>query len=315
MYKIGVLVLDLNRSDDTIACIGRIVHLNDNSISVSVLVNGSDDLHKQKIFSSFGDNPAVDLHYSNINLGFTGGMNYLFQKLVESGSVPKYLLLLNNDALIEKNTLYELSVVMDQDETIAIATPTVVSFEDNSKILEAGIRFYPWLMQHFPVNSGRRFEVSGNEAATIRTTVANGTCMMVQAEVFSNLGGFDNSFFAYFEDWDLCLRALAQGYSVVHVHNAVVAHKGSATTGKNTVLYQFLICRNRYLIAKKHLPIPVFFLLFIPYYMIRVITKSVLLLVDGNLAGLKGYGLALCWIVAPAKYREMLFPDVSRPHK
>jgi len=315
VYKTAVLVLDLNRSDDTIACVDRIVHLNDKSISVSVLVNGSDDLHRQKIFSSYGENPAVELHYSKINLGFTGGINYLFQHLLESGSPPKYLLLLNNDALIEKDTLYKLSAVMEQDERIAIATPTIVSFEDNSRVLEDGICFYPWLMQHFSMNSGKQFEITGSEVASTPTTVANGTCMMIQADVFRNLGGFDNSFFAYFEDWDLCLRVLAQGYRIVHVHNAVVAHKGSATTGKNTVLYQFLICRNRYLVANKHLPLPVFLLFFIPYYTIRVIAKSILLLVEGNLSGLKGHALALCWIVAPVKYQDRLFPDVSRPNK
>ncbi|MCZ6804924.1 MAG: glycosyltransferase [Proteobacteria bacterium] len=109
-------------------------------------------------------------------------------------------------------------------------------------------------MQHTPLNAGKKLSI--HEISSAREVpIVNGTCMILQIEVFKKLGGFDESFFAYFEDWDLCFRTRDLGYRILHVPEAIISHHGSATTGKNTLIYQFLMTRNRYLIARKHLPL------------------------------------------------------------
>lgn len=311
MYKISVFVLDLNRSEDTIECVNRVLEFNDNSVRVNILINGSNYINRKNITDHFESCNRVNLYHSNTNLGFTGGVNYLLQRVVDHEKLPDYILLLNNDAFVYRDTLEVLKGFMDSDPSIGIASPTVVSASDNRTIVEDGIRIYPWLMQHHPLGSGKDINQARSRASS-EMLVANGTCMLVRTGIFTKLGGLDEIFFAYFEDWDLCLRARKTGHLTVHVPEAVVSHKGSATTGKQSVLYQFLLTRNRYLIARKHLPVQIFAAIFLPYFLVsRVLIKLIMLISARNINGIKGLGMALCWIIAPDNHRSKFWPNIN----
>lgn len=312
MHEVSVFVLDLNRSEDTIECVGRVLAHNEGSVLVHILMNGSDANNREKITSRFKDHSAVFLYHSRVNLGFTGGVNYLFKSLRDSGRVSDYILLLNNDAFVYNDTIDILERAMESDAGIGIACPSVVSSDDDKTIIEDSIRFYPWLMQHQPVNSGKNLDAVPRRPGSCDMPVANGTCMLIRSDVFLKLNGLDDRFFAYFEDWDFCLRAREKGYRTVHVSASLVSHKGSATSGKHTLFYEYMLCRNRYQVARKHLPLPVFIFVFFPYFLVsRVVLKIIILGSGNNLSGVKGLCLALCWIASPVRFKEKFQPEVN----
>ena len=80
-----------------------------------------------------------------------------------------------------------------------------------------------------------------------------GTCLAVRADCFRALGGLDERFFLYHEDFDLCLRAREAGWGITLVEEARVAHRvgGSAFQDRRTFVLRFEESR-RQLIEKHH---------------------------------------------------------------
>lgn len=304
MVNVSVLVLDLNRADDTIECVNRVLASDNVTINVYVLTNGSHTSHRDKIARCFAGDKRVLLHHSPVNLGFTGGMNCLYRQVISQSEIPDYLLLLNNDAFVFPETVTAMQQVLDRNPQSGIACPTVVSVTDNDMIMESGLHVSLWLMQQRPLHAGKRLMNLG--ATEVRSMpVANGTCMLIRTSLYTRLGGLDDRYFAYFEDWDLCLRARNSGSMTVLVPAAIVSHRGSATTGHQSGLFCYLMTRNRYCLAYRHLPLPVFIGVFLPYFLCsRVVFKLLQLMLERNREGIHGVFMALGWILAPSVYRD-----------
>ena len=80
-----------------------------------------------------------------------------------------------------------------------------------------------------------------------------GAGMMVRAEVFNQVGLFDERYFLYLEDVDLCFRAKIKGIKVTYIPNAVMYHKNAQSTGLGSSLQDYFLTRNRMVFAHKFL--------------------------------------------------------------
>jgi GT2 family glycosyltransferase len=83
---------------------------------------------------------------------------------------------------------------------------------------------------------------------------ATGCAMLVRSEVFDIVGFFDEAYFAYSEDADLCLRARANGFTIVHNPRALVTHYPSAATIKNEGKWfrDYYVTRNSFMFGRRH---------------------------------------------------------------
>lgn len=79
-----------------------------------------------------------------------------------------------------------------------------------------------------------------------------GACLLIRRTLFEALGGFDERFFVYYDDVDLCARAKGLGYRVVHFTGAQVYHLGGGTTANAKARRLFYLLRSRMLYAGKH---------------------------------------------------------------
>ena len=83
-----------------------------------------------------------------------------------------------------------------------------------------------------------------------------GAFLLIRRSLFEELGGFDERFFVYFDDVDLCLRARRAGWEVVHFAGAEAYHRGCGTTDRVRDLRLFYALRSRIQFAAKHFPAP-----------------------------------------------------------
>ncbi len=79
-----------------------------------------------------------------------------------------------------------------------------------------------------------------------------GAFLMIRRDLFAALGGFDERFFVYYEDVDLCLRAREAGYAVRHLAGPSARHLGQGTTRQARARRLFYILRSEILYAGKH---------------------------------------------------------------
>lgn len=165
------------------------------------------------------------------NLGFGAACN-----LAASKSAGRHLLLLNPDAWIAEGSLLRLVEALEADERLAVAAPCL-SYPDGS----------PQFVWAPPVGvlgeaiqrCRNRFEKAGWNhdllPRLLKPCVGAGwytaACLLVRRSAFDEVGGFDEGFFLYFEDADLCLRLRQAGFRQREVAGAQAWHVRGALTG------------------------------------------------------------------------------------
>src|SRR5271165_3020088 len=154
---------------------------------------------------------------STENRGFGAGCNLAAQ--LASG---RYFLFLNPDTRFLNDVLQELFQFLENHPSVAVAGPLVVDVADTVQF-EAG-RSLPTLfnefLQHgtlafrFPKGAwtSRPYLSCWDHLSTREVETVLGACMLVRSDVFRGVGGFDETFFLYSEDLDLCCRIRKAGH-------------------------------------------------------------------------------------------------------
>jgi GT2 family glycosyltransferase len=304
-------VLDLNASADTIRAVRSVLNSGSPVHRVLVLMNGSTPEHREAVRGELSANEVVSVYESLVNLGFAGGVNHLFRKLTEQVTMPSLVLLLNSDAEVEPQTIERLSRAVLEDGRVGIAGPRVLRMGTEREIAADGAAVIPWLMQQRFRHAGRRdSEVKAGPPR--RVPFVAGTCMLVRTSLFRQLNGFDERYFAYFEDWDMCLRAEQLGFECRHVPGAIAWHESQKTQGSRRRFFHFLMTRNRWLMAQAHLSPGVRWLVFFPYFVgVRVLANFLRNLFKGDIDSAYGVALGIMWLAAPARLRSRFWPRLA----
>lgn len=165
------------------------------------------------------------------NLGFGAACN-----LAAAKSAGRHLLLLNPDAWIDEESLRRLAAALESDERLGVAAPCL-SYPDGSPqfVWAPPVGVLGEAIQRFR----NRFEEAawnhGRLPRLLKPCVGAGwytaACLLVRRAAFDDIGGFDERFFLYFEDADLCLRLRRAGFRLREVPGARAWHVRGASTG------------------------------------------------------------------------------------
>lgn len=263
MEAISIVILNFNGKSDTLDCINSF-HKNAISYNASIIVvdNGSRDDSVSAIKSKF---PEVIVLENNTNLGFSQGNNVGIDYAIKQGAT--YILIINNDTLLDKNLFKELLKVIKSDNLIGIAVPKIYfakGFEfhkDRYKKDELGnvIWYAGGIMDWNNVIGFHRGvdQVDRGQYEKIEeTTFATGNCMFVKKEVFEKIGFFDKRYFLYYEDNDFSMRVKKAGFKIMYSPKACIWHKNASSSGgSGSSLQDYYITRNRLLFGMRYAPI------------------------------------------------------------
>lgn len=251
--SVWVVTINWNGLDDTLACLESLQRsrLGGTRLEVLVIDNNSHIDPTAPIASRF---PAVRVVRAPRNLGFAGGCNEGSHIAIGGGA--DYVLLLNNDTLVDPDAVERLVAYAEAHANVAAVAPLICYADQPEVVWFAGARAVLSLghFQHRFLNRPR----SEVRHAPFTTDYLTGCCMLIPRSVVDKLGLFDDEFFAYFEDAEFCLRARAQGYDVACVPTAVIWHKESASTrrdlteGTTSPLKHYLCARNRIVAVARH---------------------------------------------------------------
>lgn len=222
---VSVIIANWNKAQLTITCVQRLLqHIPVDRSEVIVVDNGSDPAEVERLRTALGP-LRVRLIELNTNLYFGEANN-----IGAEAALGKYLLLLNNDTLVEPNFLEPLLSAMKAPKAAA-AGPRFI-YEDGS-LQEAGAYLTPesWSVQH-----GKREPSWATIAGPGLHVVdyCSAACLLIEKSVFLNAAGFDPLYDpAYFEDADLCLRLRSQGGYTYFSSESSVVHLESKTSGES----------------------------------------------------------------------------------
>ena len=191
------------------------------------------------------------------NLGFAAGYNQAISQ-VDS----EYVVLLNSDVEVTPNWLDPLINYMDRHPEVAACQPKILSWkakQDGKQVFEhAGAAGGHMDKLGYPYCRGRimdYIEEDKGQYDTIESCFwASGACMCVRAEIYEELDGLDEDFFAHMEEIDLCWRLNARSWWVACVPKSVVYHVGGASLNYGNPRKTFLNFRNNLLMIYKNAP-------------------------------------------------------------
>ncbi len=235
--KISIVILNWNGRQHLKKCLLSIKEISYAPLEVIVVDNSSSDNSAEMVKKEF---PEVVLVLNQKNLGYSGGNNIGIKK-----STGEYVFILNNDTQVSKDFLDPLVSVMEQDATLGCVQPKLL-YGSNHNLLNAVGSYFTstGFLYHYGYRKRENLR-QYNVPLTIYS--AKGAAMLLRKSALKKIGLFDEDFFIFFEETDLCHRLWLAGYKVVYVPNSIIYHYEAVDTSKQMGDYtrNFLSFRNR----------------------------------------------------------------------
>jgi N-acetylglucosaminyl-diphospho-decaprenol L-rhamnosyltransferase len=226
---LAVQIVNFNTREHLVPCLSSITAgLAQTAIEHRVLVleNGSDD-DLGDLRERFG--PAVEFHDSEINLGFGGGHNLLARH-----TTAPYLCFVNPDCVVPGGAVFERLLACFADPEVAAAGPMLLDGDGRPQRWDHGELH--GLRARISNGAGEAYwrpRWSRADAAWV-----SGAFLTIRRAVFERAGGFDERYFLYKEEEDLCLRIRRDGGRVVYEPAAQVTHIGSVVAKRRPELFR-----------------------------------------------------------------------------
>ena len=169
--------------------------------------------------------------YLEKNLGFAGGNNEGIKK-----AKGTYVILLNNDCIVDKDWLTELVKVAEGDEQ-AFAVGSKVYLQQTNKIQNAGIQMFEdgYGRDIGAIVVGHKQDYAEDKGQYDRERETYAACAVAahyRKSILDKIGLLDDTFFMYYEDVELAERARMHGYKILYAPKAVVHHDHAASSGE-----------------------------------------------------------------------------------
>ena len=219
--QISISIINLNGKDYLGQCLDSIKNLNypEDKLETIVIDNGSSDDSVNFIKSNY---PLVKLISNDKNMGFAFANNQ-----AAKAANGDYIAFLNNDTRVDKNWLIELLRPIYKNKEVVASGSKVLSIDGKNIDFVGGMINFEG--KGFQIDYGVPVE-KDNYGQYRYLPFVNGGAMLVERKIFLGAGGFDEDFFAYYEDVDFGWRLWVLGYKIVFAPESIVYHHHHGTS-------------------------------------------------------------------------------------
>jgi GT2 family glycosyltransferase len=248
--KVAIVILNWNGQNYLSKFLPSVLATAYENMVVIVADNGSTDGSVSFLESQF---PQVKLICFNENRGFAKGYNMALAQVQAD-----YYAIINSDIEVQPGWLTPIINLLEQDKLNAACQPKLLSY-NNKKLFEYAGGAGGWLDSFgYPFARGRIFDICEEDKGQYDTTESvfwvTGAAMVIRSNVFHELKGFDEYFFAHQEEIDLCWRMQLTGYKLYCCPTSVAYHVGGGTLPRGNSLKTYLNFRNNQIMLYKNLP-------------------------------------------------------------
>ena len=244
--RVSIVIPNLNGAAYIRDCLNAVRLQNGVAPHVIVIDNGSTDGSDGIIRDEY---PEVELIRFETNTGFCGAVN----AGIEASLDRDYVILLNNDTIVDPDFTSELVRAISSDDRIFSCQARMLKMADPTVIDDAG-DLYCALGWAFARGKGKKDGPAYQTARPVFAACAGAAIYRISA--LKEIGLFDEAHFAYLEDTDIGWRARLHGYVNLYAPKAVVRHVGSASSGSIYNLFKVRnSSRNSVYIIGKNMPL------------------------------------------------------------
>ncbi|MDO8513869.1 MAG: glycosyltransferase family 2 protein [bacterium] len=221
MVKLSIIIISYNTKKLLLDCLASLERfLDKNEVEVTVVDNASSDGSVEAVRASFGWVRVVE---NEKNVGF-GAANNIGAKMASG----EYLLFLNSDTVLVDDGIRRMVEFMGRHRDVGAIGPKLV-LEDGGteQIGQYGREPSLWSLLGRNVN----FKAKLNSKGYAEVDWVTGAVLLIRRDLFKKIGGFDERFFMYFEDTDLCQGVKEEGFKVAWYPEVEIVHLGGRSFG------------------------------------------------------------------------------------
>ena len=245
--SVAVVILNYNGKTHLEAFLPGVVKYSSEA-EVWVVDNASTDGSVAFLRDQF---PQVKLHQLAANMGYSGGYYEGLKHITAD-----YYVLLNSDIEVTEGWLAPMSKLLESDPGIAACQPKILSHHLRDTFEYAGAAGGFIDILGYPFCRGRVYNTlekdHGQYNDQLEVFWATGACLFVRASAYHEVGGLDPTFFAHFEELDLCWRLKMAGYRIFYQGMSYVYHVGGGTLSSTSPYKIYLNFRNSNLLLLKN---------------------------------------------------------------
>lgn len=243
--KVFIIILNWNGLQDTLECLESVFNLDYPNFEVIVVDNGSIDDSVEIISKRY---TQVILIANEENLGYTGGNNIGMRYAMEH--TADYMWLLNNDTVVEPDTLSKLVDAAEKFPDIGLVSPVIYYYDEPDKVQFCG-SYVDWGNSTILYAAIKDAQVS-DEFQCGENVCLWGTALLINKHVVEKVGYLMEKYFAYWEDTEYSIRAIKGGCRNLICPSARIYHKTAPPLPgvvQQSSHYFYYMIRNQYLLG------------------------------------------------------------------
>lgn len=226
MEKIMIILLNYNNYKDTIECINSIKqNTSENNFKYEIVV--VDNKSTNESLSELKKIEGITLIQASENAGFSAGNNIGIKYAIKNKS--EYILLLNNDTIITKNSINKMFLELKKHTDIEIISARIMYWDNKNLINCCGGEIDYFKGTAVIYGKGKEYKEANQEFTY--TKFVTGCCMLMKTSLVEEIGFLPEEYFMYYEDVDFCAKVQQKGYKIGVCLSSIIYHKESAASG------------------------------------------------------------------------------------
>jgi GT2 family glycosyltransferase len=300
---VSIITVNYNHPEVTCELLASLRKITYRNIEIIVVDNASPNDDPSIIKDSF---PEVTFIQSKENLGFAGGNN-----LAIKHSKGEYILMINNDTEVDPGFLEPLVTKFQANAMIGGVSPKIRFYHQPDTLQFTGLT---------PINSftirsrglGFGMKDEGQFDKDTLTSFIHGAAMMVSRKVLQKVGLMAESYFLYYEELDWGGRIRKAGFELWYVHNSLVMHKESISTGKLSPLKTYYMNRSRLLYLRRNVNGIAFFIALLYQLFVSIPKNAMMFAIRKDKGHISAYNRAVWWHIKTMTDKRIHFnPQLS----
>lgn len=209
----SIIIVNYNTKNLTKNCLDSIFsNCPESNFEIIVIDNNSQDGSDKMLESEFGEKIKLIVNKKNIGFGSANNQGARTAK-------GEYLFFLNSDTVMKSDILSAIKQFLDNNKEVGIISPQLL-LEDRSEQERA----YGKFPTPFSVVTEKFKNQKIKETKLLEADWVSGAALIIRKNIFDRINGFDEKFFMYFEDIDLCKRVNGLGYKIMVLKEIFITH-------------------------------------------------------------------------------------------
>jgi len=201
---------------------------------------------KEFELENIDSNKKLILIRNEKNHGYAEGNNIGIKYVLKKFN-PNYILLLNNDTVVDKNFIEELVRTGDDNDSVGLLNPIIFEYKNPSRIQFSGEK-----ISYFTGRMVRIKEAYSNNTEVIYSDIASGACLLIKKVTIDKIGLLPTEYHLQWEDIDYSLNAQKNKLKCVCIKKSKIWHKHFSSIGEVSDTRIYYSIRNRFIFRYKY---------------------------------------------------------------